>query len=110
MSLKNMSLEQLTQLLNFTNAYADHVTGNVTTFSNDNNVINFADMKITDSNRAQILSEAKKQAETFAINRNNNRRRSMNFSNASPDESKLIESVKAWAADKKNHLRGSKKI
>jgi hypothetical protein len=69
MSLKNMSLEQLTQLLNFTNAYADHVTGNVTTFSNDNNVINFADMKITDSNRDQVLAEAKKQAELFVANR-----------------------------------------
>jgi hypothetical protein len=69
MSLKTMSLEQLTQLLNFTNAYADHVNGNVTTFSNDNNVINFADMKITDSNRDQVLAEAKKQAELFVANR-----------------------------------------
>ena len=69
MSLKNMSLDQLTQLLNFTNAYADHVNGNVTTFSNNNNVINFADMKITDSNRDQILAEAKKQAENWIKNR-----------------------------------------
>jgi len=69
MSLKNMSLDQLTQLLNFTNAYADHVTGNVTTFSNDNNVINFSDLTITDSNREQVLTEAKKQAEKWLADR-----------------------------------------
>lgn len=69
MSLKNMSLDQLTQLLNFTNSYADRVNGNVTTFSNDNSAINFADMKITDSNRDQVLAEAKKQAELFVATR-----------------------------------------
>jgi hypothetical protein len=67
--MKNLNLKQLTELLNFTNAYADHVNGNVTTFSNDDNVINFADMKITDSNRDQVLAEAKKQAELFVANR-----------------------------------------
>jgi|SRR5215213_7881101 len=107
--MKNLNLEQLTELLNFTNAYADHVNGNVTTFSNDNNVIDFADMKITDSNRDQVLAQAKKQAETFAINRNNNRTQSINFSNASPDENKIIDATKDWVAKKQNHLRGGKK-
>jgi hypothetical protein len=67
--MKNLNLKQLTELLNFTNAYADHVNGNVTTFSNDNNAINFADMRITDSNRDQVLSDAKKQAENWIKNR-----------------------------------------
>jgi len=66
--MKNLNLKQLTELLNFTNAYADHVNGNVTTFSNDNNAINFADMKITDSNRDQVLAEATKQAKLYAAN------------------------------------------
>jgi hypothetical protein len=67
--MKNLNLKQLTELLNFTNAYADHVNGNVTTFSNDSNVINFADMKITESNRDQVLAKAKKQAENWIKNR-----------------------------------------
>ena len=104
--MKNLNLKQLTELLNFTNAYADHVTGKGTTFSNDNNVINFADMKITD----QVLSEAKKQAETFAINRNNNRTQSINFSNASPDENKIIDATKNWMEKRSGHLRGGKKV
>jgi len=68
-SVKSLNIDQLTQLLSFTNAYADQVTSNVTSFSNHTNVINFADMKITDTNRDQVLDEAKKQAENWIANR-----------------------------------------
>ena len=91
-SVKGMSLSQLTELLNFTNAYANFLQR--TNQTNMGQPVNFAD-----------LSEAEVSAKAYAESRNRN---------AQPKsltglDHNLVASVKVWASRKGSHLRGEKR-
>jgi hypothetical protein len=101
-SLKGMSLSQLTELLNFTNSYADFLQR--TNQTNMGQPVNFSDLKISDQNREAILSEAEVSAKAYAESRNRNAQPK----NLTGLDQTLVASVKAWANNRKSHLRGKK--
>lgn len=99
-SLKGMSLPQLTELLNFTNSYADFLQR--TNQTNMGQPVNFSDLKISDQNRDAVSSEAEASAKAYAESRNRNSQ-PKNLTGLDQD---LVKSVRDWANNRKSHLRG----
>jgi len=111
-SLKGMSLPQLTELLSFTNSYADFLQRtNQTNMGQPANFVgqpvNFSAFKISEQTREAVISEAEASAKAYAESRNNGTQ-PKSFTNATVEEHKLIESVKANYNHRKSHLRGKK--
>ena len=104
--LRRMSVPQLTEL------YLDRLFGgnkmlafnaDAVNFSNDRSV-NLNDLRISDTNRPAVLSEAEASAKAYAESRNRN---AQPKSLTGLDQS-LVASVKAWAKNRQSRLRGKK--
>lgn len=98
--LKGMSLQQLTELLNFTNSYTDFLRR-----TNQTNIDQPVSLKISDQNREAVLSEAEASAKAYAESRNRNAQPK----NLSSFDSQLIQSVKDWADKRQSRFRGVKR-
>lgn len=96
--LRRMSVPQLTEL------YLDRLFGVNKVLAVNADAVNFSDLKITDSNRSAVLSEAEASAKAYAESRNRNAQPK----NLSGLDQSLVASVKAWANKRQSRLRGAK--
>jgi hypothetical protein len=94
--MKNFTNEELKTILKFTETLADAATGRVPDSATRNPAsLNFADAKVTDSNRDSVLREAEEEARKYAAKRNQGKGyRSDAF--ATQEEKSISASVKQW--------------
>jgi hypothetical protein len=105
--LRHMSVPQLTEV------YLDRLFGGNKVFAFNADAVNFSndrsanlnDLKISDTNRDSVLSQAEQDAAAYAEARN----KRTQPANLSGFDQNLVKSVREWVAKKQNYLRGGKK-
>lgn len=95
MDLKKMNRTQLSQLLQVTNMIAGSVQA--AAFAND---------RVTDANRAEVLREAEASARAYAASRN---KQGTSPRAHSSDESSIVSEVMAWVARRRVRGHGKRK-